>query len=281
MPLPAAHTAGNVGFGAGFRKREEARAETDAGVGTEHFTHKRGKRPAQIGHGHVLVHEQAFDLMEHRRVRDVRVAAVDASGRNHGDGRLLLEHGPHLKRGRMRTQHDAVGYVQGILHVARGVFRRNVQRFKAVVIRLHFRTGHDVVAKPLEDGADFFHHHGHRMQRTAPRQTAGQARVKACQCGGLFGVVESRLLGFELSCQAFLHPVGGLPQQRALRRLKFGKTRHDAGNAALASEEFNPERFHFLQRRSLIQTLFKFRDQAFKFREKVHLDNLTISLHFV
>ena len=119
------------------------------------------------------------------------------------------------------------------------------------------------------------------MQRTAPRQTARQARVKTCQCCGLFGVVESRLLGFELSCQAFLHPVGGLPQQRTLRRLKFGKTRHDAGNAALASEEFNPERFHFLQRRSLIQTLFKFRDQAFKFREKVHLDNLTISLHFV
>ena len=152
---------------------------------------------------------------------------------------------------------------------------------KTIVVRLHFRAGYDVVAKPLEDGADFFHHHGHRMQRTAPWQASGQAGVKARQCGGFFGVVESRLLGFKLSGQAFLHPVGGLPQQRPLRRFKFGEARHDTGNAALASEEFNPERFHFLQRRSLIQTLFKFRDQAFKFREKVHLDNLIISLHFV
>ena len=85
------------------------------------------------------------------------------------------------------------------------------------------------------------------------------------------GGVQRGLLGFELGGEAFLHAVGGLPQQRTLRGLKLGKVSHDMGDTPFASEEFHPERFHFLQRRSLIQALFEFRDQAFEFRKKVHL----------
>ena len=42
----------------------------------------------EIGQADVLAHHDAFDLMEHRRVRHVRVEAIDASRCDDRKGRL-------------------------------------------------------------------------------------------------------------------------------------------------------------------------------------------------
>ena len=59
----------------------------------------------QIGHRHVPVDQQAFDLVEHRIVRGVgRVGPIDAPQRNDPHRRRLLLHHANLHRAGLAAQ---------------------------------------------------------------------------------------------------------------------------------------------------------------------------------
>src|SRR5690606_15672522 len=53
--------------------------------------------------------------------------------------RRLREHGANLHRARVRAQHDLVGYVERVLHVARRVILRDRERLERVPVGLDLR----------------------------------------------------------------------------------------------------------------------------------------------
>jgi hypothetical protein len=54
----------------------------------EHLAGEDGQHPFEVGEGDVLVDEKTFDLMEHRGMGDIRVAAVDLARGDDPQGRL-------------------------------------------------------------------------------------------------------------------------------------------------------------------------------------------------
>ncbi len=57
-----------------------------------------------MGHGDAALDVQALHLVEHGRVRDVRVGAVDLARRDDAHRRRLRDHGADLHRAGVRAQ---------------------------------------------------------------------------------------------------------------------------------------------------------------------------------
>ena len=106
----------------------------------------------------------AFDLAERRRVRQVEVvAAIDAARHDDADRRLVRLHVADLHRRGVRPQQRAhvVGAaglasdrrreIQRVLHVARGMLGRHVQRVEAVPLVFDLRAFDDGEAHARED----------------------------------------------------------------------------------------------------------------------------------
>ena len=94
-----------------------------------------------------LVDDEALELMEHRRVGGVRIAAIGAAGRDHADGRLGAEHGAHLHRARMGTKQAfpvaafrRIWQIKRIVHRAGRVLRREVKCRKVVEVVFNVRA---------------------------------------------------------------------------------------------------------------------------------------------
>ncbi len=88
--LPARTTALDVDLERGRSEGEEARAETHADMRyLEERLAEFLQHPLEIGEGRALIDDKALDLVEHRRMRLVGVAAVGASGADDPDRRLL------------------------------------------------------------------------------------------------------------------------------------------------------------------------------------------------
>src|SRR5690349_22567958 len=65
------------------------------------------ERPFEMAEMRLLVDDEALDLVEHRRVRLVRIGTVGAAWCYDADRRLLLEHGADLHRRSVRAQQHA------------------------------------------------------------------------------------------------------------------------------------------------------------------------------
>ena len=89
----------HVHFGRGLGERKERRPEPDTRVGGEEAAGERREGRLEVDEGDPLVHGEAFDLLEHRRVGRVeRVAAIHLSRDHDADGgRIALER-PDLHR---------------------------------------------------------------------------------------------------------------------------------------------------------------------------------------
>ena len=75
--------AADVDFGARLGVGEEARAEAHLRAGAEQRFGHRAQRALEIRERDALADDQAFDLVEHRRVREIEiVAAVDRADRD-------------------------------------------------------------------------------------------------------------------------------------------------------------------------------------------------------
>ena len=116
----------------------------------------------------VLVDDQAFDLVEHRRVGQVRIVAEGAARHDDADRRLLRQHGADLHRARMGAQHHAraVGLlveVEGVVLLARRMLGRHVEGGEIVEVVLDMRTLGDREAEIAPDLHDLLPHLAHRM----------------------------------------------------------------------------------------------------------------------
>ena len=96
--VAAADHALDVHFGRGLGEGEEGRTEAHFELLLEEGAEEFLDGALEVGEADALVHQQAFHLVEHRRVGQVGVAAVDAPRADNADRRLLGLHGPHLHR---------------------------------------------------------------------------------------------------------------------------------------------------------------------------------------
>ena len=93
----------------------------------------------QVRETDVLIDDQSFDLVKHRRVGHVGIAAIDTSRRDHPQRRHRIAHRADLNRRRMRAQELAVRKEERVVHRARRMIQRNVERVEVVEIVFDFR----------------------------------------------------------------------------------------------------------------------------------------------
>ncbi len=96
---------------------------------------------------------------------DVGIATVDGAGSDDPHRRRLLEHGADLHRRGVGPQHDIVGDVEGVLHVAGRMVARDVERLEVVEVVLDLRTFGHPETEAGKDGDDLLGHQGDRVFR--------------------------------------------------------------------------------------------------------------------
>ncbi len=140
-------------------------------VDLRHFEERLAEflqHPFEIGERRRLVDHQPLDLMEHRRVGLVGVAAIGAAGADDADRRLLRQHRAHLHRAGVGAQQLALavgvgGEEERVVHFARGMAGREVELGEIVVVGFDVRAFGDREAHVGEDRGDFVEHLADRV----------------------------------------------------------------------------------------------------------------------
>ena len=158
--LVARATAADIDLGRGLGEREVAGAEADRHVvALEIGAHEIGQAALQVPHVHAPVDQQPLDLMEHRRVGGVAVAAVGAAGGDDPERRLAGQHGADLHRAGVGAQQQRAAVdlgveVERVEHLPRRMLRRDVERLEIVPVVLDvgaFRHGKAHVGEDRHD----------------------------------------------------------------------------------------------------------------------------------
>ena len=190
--------ASTIHFGARLGIREEAGSQADLHV-AEQGAHHRFERALQVTERDSLADHEPFELLEHRRVAQVEVVApIDAAGDDDADRRLEGLHVADLHRRGVRAKQRGgadlrVGYVaamraprpagdrrvevQRVLHVARGMIRRHIERFEVVEVVLDLGALEDLVAHVREDVLDVAPHAHQGMDASHRQRPAWQRDV--------------------------------------------------------------------------------------------------------
>src|SRR5882762_7573648 len=98
----------DVDFERGFRERKERRPEPHVDViDLEERLAELVQDPFEVAEMRTLVDDEAFDLVELRRMRRIGIDAVGAARADHADRRFLRQHGADLHRRGVRAQQHA------------------------------------------------------------------------------------------------------------------------------------------------------------------------------
>ena len=148
----------------------------------------------------LLADDKPFDLLKHRRVRQVEiVAAVHLARHDDPHRRLVLLHVADLHRRRMRAKQRGrpirgrrtlPDEVKRVLHVAGRMLRRHIERFEIVVVVFDLGTLEHLIAHAREDRLDLFAHDCQRMAMADRRLAAGERDID--RADGRFRRVERR-----------------------------------------------------------------------------------------
>ena len=175
----AGHTA-DVNLRRWLREREIAWAQTDLHILAKHFTRKRQEHALEIGHRDVLVDQEPFDLVEHRAVGRVVVAAIHTARCDDLDRQLTVHffHRMHLHARSLGAQHHLVVDVEGVLHIARRMIRWQIQRLEVVVIAFDFRPFRNLKTEASENALGIVHNLGQRVQMALWHARARERHVQ-------------------------------------------------------------------------------------------------------
>src|SRR5690606_30398065 len=243
--LAGAHHALHVDLGGWLGEREEGRTEAHAQRLLEEHPQEFLDGALQIREADALVRQQAFHLVEHRRVGDIRVAAIHASRADDADRRLPAFHGAHLHRRGVGAQQHVGVEVEGVVHGPGRVVAGNVERFEVMVVVLDFRTLGHAVADMGEELLDALLGAGHRVQAARGLAAARQGDVDTF--GGQPGLQRG---GFQLRLArgegALDLVTGGIDARAGLGALLGGKLAeglHLQGYFALLAQVLDPDLF--------------------------------------
>src|SRR5690606_10456834 len=142
-------------------KWEEARAEPhvqrgNLEIGLAEFC----QHPLHVSDVCRLVDHEPFKLVEHRRVRRVRVGPVCFAGNDNADWRLLRFHRANLHRRSVCPQKLAFSrsirlQEERVVHLARRMPFREVQSGKVIVVSLDVWPFSDLEAQIAKNGSNF------------------------------------------------------------------------------------------------------------------------------
>ena len=262
--LAGTHHALHVDFGRRLGEGEERRTETHAQRFFEEHPEEFLDGALEVGEADVLVDQQAFDLMEHRRVSDIGVAAIDTAGADDADRRLLRFHGAYLNRRGVGTQQHVRVEIEGVVHRPRRVVARDIERLEVVVVVFDFRPLGHAVADMGEELLDTLKRAGDRVQTTGSLATTRQGHVDTLggQLLGEQGLLKHGFAGI----QGVLHLILGSIDQGASLWALFGRqlaqSLHQGGQFAFLAKVLNPELFQGIDIFTSLHGLKRLRDQC-------------------
>src|SRR5690606_15365097 len=120
---------------------------------------------------------EALHLMEHRRVRHVGIAAIDAARNDHAHRWLLAFHHSHLHGRGMRAQQPPVRKIERVVHCPCGMIRRDIQRFEVVPVVFDLGAFGDLEPGASEDLFDPAAHARDRVQPADPLPPAWERDI--------------------------------------------------------------------------------------------------------
>ena len=189
--------------------------------------------------------------MEHRRVGGIRILPVGLAGDDDADRRLLCLHGANLNRRGVGAQQLALAALVGreeerVVHLARRMAGREVERGEIVVVGLDVGTFGDREAHIGEDRGDFVDDLADRMD-AAPfggRLAHRQRHIhllggEPCLDGG---VAQIGLAGGDGICDAGLQAVDGRPCRLAFLRAHRSQRLQPLRDRALLAERRHAHR---------------------------------------
>src|SRR5450830_1678494 len=202
----AAHHALHINFGGWLGEREERRTETHRQLLLEEHTQEFFDGAFEVGEIDVAINQQAFDLMEHRRVGDIRVATVHTAWADDADRRLVRFHGADLYRRGMGAQQHVRVEIEGVVHRPGRVMAWDVERLEVVIVVFDLRAFGDAVADMGEELLDTLQSPGDRMQTARGLATTRQGYVNGLggELGRKIGLLERRLTRIENLCDTLL-----------------------------------------------------------------------------
>ncbi|GHB98219.1 hypothetical protein GCM10010080_08200 [Thermomonas carbonis] len=150
----------------------------------------------------------------------------------------------------MRAQQAAIAEVERVVHGARRVVRREVQRLEVVEIVLDFRAVGEFVAKPAEDLGDPLQRAADRMHATAGGIAAGQSDVDgfAGQARVQRGIVQRDLACKKRFADRIAGAVDRLARSLALLAGQRAQGLQLGSDAAALAEQAHAQRFQCIGR---------------------------------
>ena len=152
----------------------------------------------EIGHGDLVIDQQAFHLVEHAVVRGVyRIGPIATPQRDDPNrGSRLLHHSdlhsrclaPHQNRRVISTRtSQGRGQVEVFEWIAGRMFGRNVQSNEVVVIVFEFGAGGNTEPHAPNDVLEVLHRLGDRMPSSNDRLRSGQGHIDGGNGGNRTG----------------------------------------------------------------------------------------------
>ena len=208
--------------------------------------------PLEVPEVRPPVDHQAFDLMEHRRVGLVGIAAVGATGADHPDRRFLAQHGADLHRRGVGAQQQprAVRFFreeERVVHVPRRMARREIEQGEIVLVGLDVGSFRDRESHVGEDRREFVVHLRQRMHaahfggRLAHRQgdvdrLGIEPRIERLR-------LEQFLAGNDRGAHLVFQPVDERPMLLALLGAHRAEPLQQLGDRPLLAERGDPHAF--------------------------------------
>ncbi len=135
----AAFETGKIKLRARLGEREVRRAQANARFLAEQTAQPFADRAFQVRHRDIFVHAQTFNLMKHRRVRQVgRVAAENSAGRDDANRHAASFHCANLHGRSLRAKRETVCRVESILRFTRRMTFGNIKRVEVIIIGFDF-----------------------------------------------------------------------------------------------------------------------------------------------
>src|SRR5579864_1385657 len=198
--LAGTEEALHVDFGRRFREGEVRGPKAHREVSLEEGLQEPMQYRLHVGEADVLPHHESLELVKHRRVRHVRVAAVDASRSNDGEWRTAVEERPDLHRGGVGAQQPPVREVEGIMEGARRMILRDIERGEIVEVVLDLRPRGNVEPGATEQGLDAQPRARHRVQSSRLLSPARKGHVDATLVKLALDVCALELRATRLEC---------------------------------------------------------------------------------
>ena len=247
----------HVHLGGRLGERKERRAEAHLRGRREDTPSECRQRRLEVDECDAFIDCEAFNLLEHRRVRRVeRISAVAASRDDDANRRRVALEGADLHGRGVRAQQDVAAQVKAVLRVERRMVFGKVQCVEVVALRLGFRSDYAREAQLAEDVADLVHHLRDEVQPAAPLAPARHGEVDVGQTRR--AALELTLARFDGAFELPLQGIRGSADFPACVGVQRGESFENIGEStSLAAQELGFELLEtaFVRVRDLFETL--------------------------